>query len=134
MAEQQLHARRNGLVAQDRRPAAVAVVEPDHPEATVGEPLAELVLPEHHLGAETHDQQQRGLFANAEGLEAELDVTDVGALLVWGGLGRHRGPCSSSIPPAPRSNAECSARTACGTASERITHEILIGEVEIISM
>ena len=31
-------------------------------------------------------------------------------------------------------NAACSAWTAFGTASERITHEILIGEVEIISM
>ena len=37
-------------------------------------------------------------------------------------------------PPSPSSNAECSARTACGTCSARITHEILIGEVEIISM
>ena len=31
-------------------------------------------------------------------------------------------------------NARVSACTASGTASERITHEILIGEVEIISM
>src|SRR6202042_3254060 len=41
---------------------------------------------------------------------------------------------SGSIAPSPRSNALCSARTACGTKSALITHEILIGDVEIISM
>ena len=36
--------------------------------------------------------------------------------------------------PRPSPNASCSARTASGTRSAAITQEILIGEVEIISM
>ena len=47
-------------------------------------------------------------------------------------------PSSDRARAGPRrrrgSNALCSARTAWGTASARITHEILIGDVEIISM
>jgi hypothetical protein len=38
------------------------------------------------------------------------------------------------IASSPRSKAEWSALTAAGTLSPRITHEILIGEVLIISM
>ena len=39
--------------------------------------------------------------------------------------------CTAS---APSSNAVCSSRTASSTSSSRTTQEILIGEVEIISM
>ena len=46
------------------------------------------------------------------------------------------GPVGSSglIASSPSSNASCSALTASGTRSAEITQEILIGEVEIISM
>src|SRR5664279_2560452 len=60
------------------------------------------------------------------------------ALRVHGGARviqlRHRGPCSGSMPPSPSSKAACRERTAWGTWSARMMHEILIGEVEIISM
>ena len=41
---------------------------------------------------------------------------------------------SGRTASAPSSNASCSALTASGTRSAEITQEILIGEVEIISM
>ena len=52
----------------------------------------------------------------------------------------HRAPapapngCSAPMSSAPSSNASCSARTAPATCSAVTTQEILIGEVEIISM
>src|SRR5215212_6842979 len=51
-------------------------------------------------------------------------------------VGRCSAPVGSSlrIASSPSSNAVWSASTACGTWSARITQEILIGEVEIISM
>src|SRR6202030_3993480 len=53
-------------------------------------------------------------------------------------MGAHRASpngFSATIVPSPaRPNAACSPRTASGTLSPAITHEILIGEVEIISM
>ena len=49
--------------------------------------------------------------------------------------GSSRCPASSrSTSSLPSSNASCSARTASDTRSAAITQEILIGEVEIISM
>ena len=55
--------------------------------------------------------------------------------LVLGTTGRWSPDTSSRrTASAPSSNAVCSSRTAVSTSSSRITHEILIGEVEIISM
>ena len=47
--------------------------------------------------------------------------------------GRPRRP-RGWIASSPSSNAACSRRTASGTSDPRTTHEILIGDVEIISM
>ena len=41
---------------------------------------------------------------------------------------------SATIVPSPSPNAACRPRTASGTRSPEITQEILIGDVEIISM
>ncbi len=79
---------RNAGVGEDRRPADVAVVEPDDVEAALRESGAERLVPEEHLGTETHDQQHRRRGRVAAGIVLELDVVDAGA--------RHRGSISGA--------------------------------------
>ena len=55
------------------RLADVAIVEADDPKAARGERRAEIVLPDDHLRAEAHDQQQRRIARAAEGLVANLE-------------------------------------------------------------
>src|SRR5439155_6134502 len=69
-------------VVEPRRAADVAVVVADHEEAASGEGAAEVRVPAEHLGAQAHDQQDRGVAGLAEGLVAELDVPDAAELLV----------------------------------------------------
>src|SRR5919112_2633173 len=90
------------------------------------------------LGGEGHDLA-RGEAALAQLLahdraDGARGAHDCDAVLAhtrapWGPKG-----CSASTWSAPSSKAVCSARTARSTSSAPITQEILIGEVEIISM
>jgi hypothetical protein len=48
----------------------------------VGERLAQLVVPHHHLRAEAHHHQQRGIVVGAERLVAEVQLADTGELLL----------------------------------------------------
>ena len=57
--------------------ADVAVVEPDHPVAEVDDFLAELVVPQHELGAQAHDEQHRRRRDVTEVLVVDLDVAPV---------------------------------------------------------
>ena len=54
--------------------AAVAIVEADDVEAAPHEVAAEVVLPEDHLRAETHDQRERRFGGIAEGLVFDRDT------------------------------------------------------------
>ena len=68
-------------------------------------------------------------------VEPTAPVAPTTATLTSCTLGRWSPATSSgSTESAPSSNAVCSSRTAVSTCSSRTTHEILIGEVEIISM
>ena len=60
--------------------ADVAVVEADDAKAARGELAAELVVPQDHLGAEPHDQQQRLGAGVAEDLVANVDAVGAGDL------------------------------------------------------
>src|SRR5690606_20414884 len=79
------------------------------------EPAAELIVPEDHLGAEPHHEQQRRIARPAEGLVLELDSVGAGArhgvsfvgprrrslsALAGAGRGEARRPGSES-PPMP---------------------------------
>src|SRR4029453_11506479 len=73
-----------------------------------------------------HDAEDRG--AHGPGRPGDRDPHDV-TLGRWEPDG-----ASGRTESAPSSKAVCSSRTAVSTCSSRTTHEILIGEVEIISM
>ena len=60
--------------------ADVAIVEADDTEAACGELLAELVVPQHHLRAQAHDQEQRLGVRRAENVVANLDAIGLGEL------------------------------------------------------
>ncbi len=61
-----------------RRAADVAIVESNHAIAARRKPLAERIVPQNHLGAQAHDQQDRRRAAVAERLVAELLPIAVG--------------------------------------------------------
>ncbi len=56
------------------RQADVPVVEADHPVAARREHGAELVVPEDHLRAQPHDEEERAPASGAENLVLELDA------------------------------------------------------------
>ena len=60
--------------------ADIAVVETDDTKAARGQPLAKGVVPEHHLGAEPHDQQHRLCRRLAENLVTNVDAVGAGDL------------------------------------------------------
>jgi hypothetical protein len=59
---------------QPRRAPDVAVVEADHAVAALDQLGAEVVLPEDHLGAEAHDEEERTAVLGAEVLVLDVDV------------------------------------------------------------
>jgi hypothetical protein len=56
------------------RQTDVAVVEPDHAVAARRQHGAELVVPENHLRAQPHDEDERARVAGADDLVLELDA------------------------------------------------------------
>ena len=78
---------RRRRIGEVGRPAAVAVVEADHVEAALGEPLAELARASRPAGAEPDDEQQGGVARVAERLVAELDLAGGAELFVDGVCG-----------------------------------------------
>ena len=78
-ASHRAHHVRHGCVDL-RGEARVAVVEADHVEPALGEPLAELAIPVDELHPEPHHEQERGVGAVADRLVDELDLSDVCAL------------------------------------------------------
>ena len=93
--------------------ADVAVVEPDGAEAGAHELGAQVVVPEVHLHAQAHDQQERlAATVRTDVLVGQLDVAVAGAR---GGL-RHavsRSPTSDSvIDVASRSTSPIASRSA----------------------
>src|SRR5439155_19764779 len=57
--------------------AAVAIVEAHDVKAAAGDLAAELVLPEDHLRAQAHDQQQRRMLRVAERLVLDADAVGI---------------------------------------------------------
>ncbi len=70
-----------GIALRLGRQPDVTVVESDHPEPAIEEFGDEARGPQGHLGAQPHDQQQRGSVVGAEALVTDLDVVH--------GNGRH---------------------------------------------
>src|SRR5262249_4109018 len=69
--------------------ADVAIVEADHAEAARGDLLAERVVPQHHLRAQTHDEQHRLRLGVAENVVADVDGVGAGELRRLVGDGGH---------------------------------------------
>src|ERR671915_227710 len=71
-----------GLIGD--RSAGVAVVVADDEAGAGGEALTELILPPVHRGARSPDQENRGVAAIAERLDAELDAVGLDDPLAHG--------------------------------------------------
>jgi hypothetical protein len=56
---------------QSRRPADVAIVEPDNVQAAPGQGQAEILVPADHLRAKAHDQHERGIACVTERVATE---------------------------------------------------------------
>src|SRR5262249_19204135 len=79
------HARR---LAVDHlaRQADVAVVEADHAVAAPSEQRAQLVVPVDHLGAESHDEEERTVLRPSDHLVRDLDPVGPGGRHGWRSL------------------------------------------------
>ena len=60
--------------------ADVTIVEPDDAKPARGQLPAELIVPEHHLAAQSHDQQHRLGGGVAENLVTKVDAVGAGDL------------------------------------------------------
>ncbi len=56
----------------------IPVVKTDYVKTSFSEAFAEFILPEDHLGAQSHDEKERGITLYSKGIIGDLDAVCAG--------------------------------------------------------